>query len=185
MAGKRVQGGWFWEVIFFSQNWCCLHCIAGDVPIWTLGECSVEDFFSKIRLMGILDLPTKNIFKTYLEDDFSIFIKKSQISLVKMHMISWNVWFTNQDKAGISYNKKTWWLPAVIYGLRSQKKHTSCCSYPQGIADTSSRLSLKRIMEQFGEAWVSRGQGWAGDEQPIWLFCWRKIRGWYYDTTPG
>ncbi len=23
----------------------------------------------------------------------------------------------------------------------------------QGIADTSSRLSLKRIMEQFGEAW--------------------------------
>lgn len=177
--------------------------------------------------MGILDLPTKDIFKNISWDDFSIFIKKSQISLVKMNgMFRTFLNCTNQDNPGYLITKKPGGSQPVIsqprisfkeylemieifsnhiptiyqpytnqkhcstrhfMALRSPKNTTpSCCSYPQGIADTSSRLSLKRIMEQFGEAWVLRGsRRWAGDEKSIWLFCLEKIRGWDYDTTPA
>ena len=67
----------------------------------------------------------------------------------------------------------TGWGGWVLGSVGNQKPHPAVT--PQGIADTSSRLSLKRIMEQFGEAWHRghRGQGWAVDEKHL-VLCWRK-----------
>lgn len=174
--------------------------------------------------MGILDLPTKDIFKNISWDDFSIFIKKSQISLVKMNgMFRTFLNCTNQDNPGYLITKNMApspsfpnqgyllknilkWLKsfptiyqqytnhistknmaAVIYGLEKPKKtHHPAVVTPKASptpqvawASRGSWSSLARPGSPEGQGW---GSWWA---KASGLFAWRKIRGWYYDTTPA